>query len=553
MRISGAQIIVECLKEQAVDTVFGYPGGTILPLYDALRDSPVRHILTAHEQGAAHAADGYARACGRVGVCIATSGPGATNLVTGLAAAFMDSVPVVAITGQVPTALIGRDAFQEVDITGITMPVTKHNFLVKDAAKLAETLRYAFRIAGSGRPGPVLVDVPRDVQSAAVLFEPARAPAEKVPFAVAGAAVARIEAAAAAIAKARRPVIIVGGGAVASDTGPEVAALAGKIACPVVSTLMGLGAFPASHPFFLGLTGMHGHKTANNCIHDADLIIAVGSRFSDRVTGDRAKYAAGKTVIHIDVDPAEIDKNVVARIGITGDMKTILAMLIDRLVAAENPSWWQTIAAWQGENRLPPDGDKLTAPWLCGEIAAQTAGGDYIFATDVGQHQMWAAQYLKIETPRTWLTSGGLGAMGYGLPAAIGAQFAARDKRVIHIAGDGGFKMTGAELHTVATHRLPIISVIVDNGGLGMIRQLQHAFFDRRYTACELPGVNFVAFAAAFGINAVRADTPAAFTAALAAALASPEPQVIVAAIPPADLVTPMVPPGAAINAYLDI
>jgi acetolactate synthase-1/2/3 large subunit len=553
VRISGAQIIVECLKEQGVDTVFGYPGGTILPLYDALRDSPVRHILTAHEQGAAHAADGYARASGRVGVCIATSGPGATNLVTGLAAAFMDSVPVVAITGQVPTALIGRDAFQEVDITGITMPITKHNFLVKDTAKLAETIRYAFRIACSGRPGPVLVDVPRDIQAASVLFEQAPEPAEKVPFAVAGAAVARIEAAAAAIATAKRPAIIVGGGAVASETGPEIVALAEKIACPVVSTLMGLGAFPASHPLFLGLTGMHGHKPANNCIHDADLIIAVGSRFSDRVTGDRAKYAAGKTVIHIDVDPAEIDKNVAARIGITGDMKTILAMLNSRLAAGENPAWWRTIAAWKDENLPPPNGDNLTAPWLCGEIAAQAAGGDYIFATDVGQHQMWAAQHLKIETPRTWLTSGGLGAMGYGLPAAIGAQFAAPGKRVIHIAGDGGFKMTGAELHTVAAHHLPIISVVVDNGGLGMIRQLQHAFYDQRYTACELPGVDFVAFAAAFGISAVTVDTPALFSAAFSAALTSRDPKVIVAAIPPADRVTPMVPPGAAINAYLDI
>ncbi len=553
MRISGAQIIVECLKEQGVDTVFGYPGGTILPFYDALRDAPIRHILTAHEQGAAHAADGYARASGRAGVCIATSGPGATNLVTGLAAAFMDSVPVVAITGQVPTALIGRDAFQEVDITGITMPVTKHNFLVKDAAKLAETIRYAFRIAGSGRPGPVLVDVPRDIQTAAILFEPAAEPADMVPFAVAGAAVARIEAAAVAIARAKRPAIIAGGGAVAAEAAPEIAALAAKIACPVVSTLMGLGAFPASHPLFLGLTGMHGHKAANNCIHDADLIIAVGSRFSDRVTGDRAKYAAGKTVIHIDVDPAEIDKNVAAHIGITGDMKTILAMLVDRLAAGDNPSWWQTIAAWQEENRLPPAADKLTAPWLCGEIAVRTGGGGYIFATDVGQHQMWAAQHLKIETPRTWVTSGGLGAMGYGLPAAVGAQLAVPDKRVIHIAGDSGFKMTGAELHTVAAHRLPIISVILDNGGLGMIRQLQHAFFDRRYTACELPGVDFVAFAAAFGIRAVSVDTRDGFAAAFAAALASPDPQVIVAAIDPADLVSPMVPPGAAINAYLDI
>ncbi|HWQ61686.1 MAG TPA: thiamine pyrophosphate-dependent enzyme, partial [Negativicutes bacterium] len=301
------------------------------------------------------------------------------------------------------------------------------------------------------------------------------------------------------------------------------------------------------------LTGMHGHKAANNCVHDADLIIAVGSRFSDRVTGDRAKYAAGKTVIHIDVDPAEIDKNVAARIGLTGDMKTILGFLCARLTDGGDPAWREQIAAWQAGDCPEPAGDRLTAPALFGEIAAQTAGGEYIFATDVGQHQMWAAQYLKIETPRTWLTSGGLGAMGYGLPAAMGAQFAVPAKRTIHIAGDGGFKMTGAELYTVATHKLPIISVIVDNSGLGMIRQLQHAFFDKRYTACQLPAVDFIAFAAAFGVPAARADTPAAFAAAFAAALQDPGPRVIVAAIAPEDLVTPMVPPGAAINAYLDI
>jgi acetolactate synthase-1/2/3 large subunit len=490
MRISGAQIIVECLKEQGVDTVFGYPGGTILPLYDALAGAPIRHILTVHEQGAAHAADGYARASGRVGVCIATSGPGATNLVTGLAAAFMDSVPVVAITGQVPTALIGRDAFQEVDITGITMPITKHNFLVKDPAKLAETLRYAFRIAASGRPGPVLVDIPRDVQTAAVLFEPAAEP-EKVPFALSDVVLARVGAAVEAIGRAERPVIIVGGGVVVAEASAEVAALAEKLASPVVSTLMGLGAIPASHPLFLGLTGMHGHKPANNCIHDADLIIAVGSRFSDRVTGDRTKYAAGKTVIHIDVDPAEIDKNVAAGIGLTGDMKTLLSFLAERVAAGKSKPWWERIAAWQDDCRGAPAGDRLTAPSLFAEISAQTAGADCIFATDVGQHQMWAAQHLKIETPRTWLTSGGLGAMGFGLPAAMGAQFAAPGKRVIHIAGDGGFKMTGAELYTIAAHHLPIISVIVNNNGLGMIRQLQHAFFAKRYTACELPAADF--------------------------------------------------------------
>ena len=552
MKKTGAQIIVECLLEQGVDTVFGYPGGTILPLYDALGPSPIRHVLTVHEQGAAHAADGYARASGRVGVCIATSGPGATNLVTGLAAAFMDSVPVVAITGQVPTALIGRDAFQEVDITGITMAVTKHNFLVKDAAKLAETIRYAFRIARSGRPGPVLVDVPRDVQMHQVLFEPASEPA-KVPFALAGAVVSRIEAAAAAIDESRRPAIIVGGGAVAAEAQAEVKALAEKLNAPVVSTLMGLGAFPASHPLFLGLTGMHGHKPANNCVHQADLIIAVGSRFSDRVTGDRAKYAAGKTIIHIDVDPAEIDKNVAAQIGLTGDLKTILGFLQSRLTATTAAAWWEQIGDWQRECRSEPASYRLTAPWIFSHIADRTAGGDYIFVTDVGQHQMWAAQYLKIESPRTWLTSGGLGAMGFGLPAAIGAQLAAPAKRVIHIAGDGGFKMTGAELYTAASQRLPLISIIINNNGLGMIRQLQHVFFDQRYTACDLPAVDFTAFAAAFGVPAVQTASWQDFARAFADAMADDGPRVIIADIAADDLVTPMVPPGGAINAYLDI
>jgi acetolactate synthase-1/2/3 large subunit len=552
MKKSGAQIIVECLLEQGVDTVFGYPGGTILPLYDALGPSPIRHVLTVHEQGAAHAADGYARASGRVGVCIATSGPGATNLVTGLAAAFMDSVPVVAITGQVPTALIGRDAFQEVDITGITMAVTKHNFLVKDTAKLAETIRYAFRIARSGRPGPVLIDVPRDVQTHEVLFEPAPEPA-KVPFAMAGAVLSRIEAAVTAISQAKRPVIIVGGGAVAADAQAEVKALAEKLNAPVVSTLMGLGAFPASHRLFLGMTGMHGHKPANNCIHQADLIIAVGSRFSDRVTSDRAKYAAGKTIIHIDVDPAEIDKNIATQIGLTGDLKTILGFLQSRLAAETADAWWEQINEWRREYQSEPASYRLTAPWIFSHIADHTAGGDYIFVTDVGQHQMWAAQHLKIERPRTWLTSGGLGAMGFGLPAAIGAQFAAPGKRVIHIAGDGGFKMTGAELYTAASHQLPIISIIVNNNGLGMIRQLQHVFFDRRYTACDLPAVDFTAFAAAFGVPAVRTASWQDFAQAFAGAMAADGPRVIVADVDADDLVTPMVPPGGAINAYLDI
>ena len=516
MKISGAKVIVECLLEQGVDTVFGYPGGTILPFYDALHGSPLRHILTVHEQGAAHAADGYARASGRVGVCIATSGPGSTNLVTGLAAAFMDSVPVVAITGQVPTALIGRDAFQEIDITGITMAITKHNFLVKDPAKLAETIRYAFRIARSGRPGPVLVDIPRDVQTSEVFFEPA-ACGEKVTWALSGQVLSRIDEAAAAISQAKRPVMMVGGGALAAEAQAEVAALAAKLKLPVVSTLMGLGAFPASHPQFLGLTGLHGLKPANNAVTEADVLIAVGSRFSDRVTGDRTKYAAGKTVIHIDVDPAEIDKNVAAHIGLAGDLKTILGFLNDRLAPGGNKEWQDKIRSWQREGGRSRKTKAFTPQTMFRELAGQTAGRECIFATDVGQHQMWAAQYLKMEKPRTWVTSGGLGAMGFGLPAAIGAQVAAPDKRVVLIAGDGGFKMTGAELFTVAANKLPLISIVINNGGLGMIRQLQQVFFDKRYIACDLPPMmDFTMFAAAFGVHAVAVDTSQGFAAALA-------------------------------------
>jgi acetolactate synthase I/II/III large subunit len=553
MKLSGAEIIVECLTEQGVDTVFGYPGGTILPFYDALKDSPVRHILTVHEQGAAHAADGYARASGRVGVCIATSGPGATNLVTGLAAAFMDSIPVVAITGQVPTTLIGRDTFQEIDITGMTMAITKHNFIVKDPTKLADTIRFAFRIARSGRPGPVLVDVPRDVQTSQVEFEP-EAKTEKYSWAVAGEVLNKIEAAAKAIQKAKRPVIVVGGGVVTANASEQIQALAERVQSPVVSTLMGLGSFPASHPLFLGLTGMHGLKPANNAVWEADVMIAVGSRFSDRLTGDRAKYIEGKTVIHIDIDPAEIDKNVAAHIGLAGDLKIIVDLLIGRLTGSVLIDWWAKIKEWQQAEQQEFDGERLSPAWVFNHIAEQTAGKDCIFVTDVGQHQMWAAQYLKLETPRSWITSGGLGAMGFGLPAALGAQFAQPAKHVVHFAGDGGFKMTGAELYTIAVNKLPVISVIINNNGLGMIRQLQHVFFDKNYTSCDLPPlVDFTLFAAAFGVHAVTVNSSAELTAAFAAAEKSAAPEVIVVNISEGELVTPMAHPGGAINTFIDM
>ncbi|MDU4962169.1 MAG: biosynthetic-type acetolactate synthase large subunit [Sporomusaceae bacterium] len=548
MQLSGAKAIVQCLIEQGVDTVFGYPGGTILPLYDALYDSPLRHVLTVHEQGAAHAADGYARASGKVGVCIATSGPGATNLVTGLAAAYMDSSPVVAITGQVPTGLIGRDAFQEIDITGITLPVTKHNFLVKDPQSLPAILRRAFQIARSGRPGPVLVDVPRDIQMMQIDFTAASPEPEPLPRTGPDQLLAR---AAAAIASAQRPVIMVGGGAIAGEAAAEIRRLAETCDAPVVSTLMGLGAFPGSHPLFLGLTGMHGHKAANYAVRCSDALIAIGSRFSDRVTGDRACYAADKVVIHIDVDPAEIDKNVSAHLGLAGNMKELLSRLLSRLQPGNAASWRREIAA-QAEAVPEPD-SVLTAPALMQAINRQVAGKPFVFATDVGQHQMWAAQGLQIDAPRSWLTSGGLGAMGFGLPAAIGAQLAQPQKRVVHIVGDGGFKMTGAELYTAAVNGLPIISVIVNNNCLGMIRQLQHVYFQQRSMSCHLPPVDFTAFAQAFGVKAAVANSLDEFDQAFAAAAADCVPRVIVANIAVDDMVTPMLLADSALDAYVDL
>lgn len=553
MKISGARAVIECLLEQGVDTVFGYPGGMILPLYDALYDAVgVQHVLTVHEQGAAHAADGYARASGRVGVCIATSGPGATNLVTGLAAAYMDSVPVVAITGQVPTNLLGRDAFQEVDITGITMPITKHNFQIKDIRKLPQQLRQAFKIASSGRPGPVLVDIPRDVLSAEFNFD--TIPLVPNPdWKLTRRMETLIQEAAEVIAKAKRPVIVAGGGVVSAGADAELIAFAENCRLPVVSTLMGLGAFPASHPQALGLTGLHGWQAANNAVHDADVIIAAGSRFSDRLTGNRTQYSSDKMVIHIDIDPAEIDKNVLTHLGLAGDMKTILSLLNRYTDPGNLDEWWNSIHHWREQYMFEYDDNYLNVPWVMKCISQSTAEKDVVFTTDVGQHQMWAAQHLKIEKPRTWLTSGGLGAMGFGLPAALGAQMAVDHKRVIHIVGDGGMKMTGNELYTIAAQRLPVISVIINNSSLGMIRQLQHAFYNKRYTACCLPpDVDFTLYAKSFGVHSVAVNSSQEFAKAFDDALASKQPEVIVVNVTK-NFVTPMITPGAALNEFVEL
>lgn len=545
MQLSGAEIMCRILAEEGVTTVFGYPGGAILPFYDALRQSPIQHILTAHEQGAAHAADGFARASGKVGVCIATSGPGATNLVTGLATAFLDSVPVVAITGQVNRELIGHDAFQEVDITGITMPITKHNFLVKKPENLAQTLRLAFQLTREGRPGPVLVDVPRDVQTALIDFEEVRL-AELQPL---EPDAERVAAAAAAINKAQRPVMLVGGGVINANAEYDAMHLCEKLHIPVVSTLMGLGAISAYRQLFLGMTGLHGHERANNAVKEADLILAVGSRFNDRVTGERSSYSANKLIIHLDIDPAEVDKNIDSGIGITGDMVATLNALEKAAQPHDLSAWWDKINSWPG---MDDDFGNEEAPKFFKALNPVLKDKDYIITTDVGQHQMWAAQHLKIQFARQWLTSGGLGTMGFGLPAALGAQLARPQSRVISISGDGGFKMTGSELFTIASNNVPVIAIVFNNSGLGMIRQLQTVQFAKRFTACELPGyVDFVKYAAAFGIEGEHADTPDALAQAVAKAWERRKPYLIEVCVNPKNMVLPMVAPGLGINDFV--
>lgn len=545
MQLSGAEIMCRILAEEGVTTVFGYPGGAILPFYDALRQSPIQHILTAHEQGAAHAADGFARASGKAGVCIATSGPGATNLVTGLATAYLDSIPVVAITGQVNRELIGHDAFQEVDITGITMPITKHNFLVKKPENLAQTLRLAFQLAREGRPGPVLVDVPRDVQTALIDFE--EACLEKLQPLKPDAA--RVTAAAMAISKAQRPVMLIGGGVINANAEYDAMHLCEKLHMPVVSTLMGLGAISAYRQLFLGMTGLHGHERANNAVKEADLILAVGSRFNDRVTGERSSYSANKLVIHLDIDPAEVDKNIDSGIGITGDMVITLQALEKEAEQHDLSSWWDKINSWPG---MDDDFGDEEAPKFFKALNPVLKDKDYIITTDVGQHQMWAAQHLKIQFARQWLTSGGLGTMGFGLPAALGAQLARPQSRVISISGDGGFKMTGSELFTIAGNKVPVIAIVFNNSGLGMIRQLQTVQFSKRFTACELPGyVDFVKYAAAFGIEGEHVDKPEALAQAVAKAWERREPYLIEVCINPKNMVLPMVAPGLGINDFV--
>jgi acetolactate synthase-1/2/3 large subunit len=555
MKISGAELIIQCLLEQGIDIVFGYPGATVVSLYDALYDAPIHHVLTVHEQGAIHAADGYARSSGRTGVCITTSGPGATNIITGLATAYMDSVPLVAITGQVATSQIGRDAFQEADMISLSMAITKHNFLVTDPLQLATTIRTAFKIAAAGRQGPVVIDIPCDIQTMLIDYQPTvpELSSTTPPHrrATASAVLPEILTQALAIlTQAQRPVILVGGGVIRGNASKELCNFAQKCQAPVVSTLMGLGAFPGSNDHFLGLTGMHGNTKANNVIKDADVIIAVSSRFNERVTGSRSKYATDKTIIHIDIDPSEIDKNIGAHVALVGDICHTLSILADRLPVLHYDSWWQKIASWQkatggaGENRL-------TAPWIMNYLNQAQAGKPTVYVTDVGQNQMWAAQHLHIEQPRSWITSGGFGAMGFGLPAAIGAKFAQPDSDIIHIAGDGGFKMTGMELYTVAREGKSILSIVLNNQCLGMVRQWQQLFYEKRYSQTLLSQFNFKHFAEACGIQGIDVTTQAEFDQAFQTALASRDSAVIIAKIPVDHLVMPMMEPGGTLGDYV--
>ena len=546
--MTGAQVMVKCLEEEGVSTIFGYPGGAILPFYDALRDAKdIHHILTAHEQGAAHAADGFARASGKVGVCCATSGPGATNLVTGLANAFLDSIPVVAITGQVSRSMIGHDAFQEVDICGITMPITKQTFLVSKPEELAQTMRLAFQIARSGRPGPVVIDVPKDVQTSIMDYHPEKL--HKLPVKMPDKEL--VQKAIAALNNAKRPVMLVGGGVAISGTEYEAVHLCEKMNLPVASTLMGLGAISEYREQFLGMAGLHGHIRSNRAIANADVILAIGTRFNDRETGNREKYSAHKTIIHIDIDPAELEKNIDSTINIAGDMRTTLLMIHQGCQPHDIKAWWDEIFTWPS---MDEDSGNNEAPHFIEALNPLLKGRKYLAVTDVGQHQMFTAQHLKVEFARQLITSGGLGTMGFGLPAAMGAKLAQPEKKVISISGDGGFKMTGSELFTLASNHIPVVVIVFNNSGLGMIRQLQLTGFKKRYMACELPGyVDFVKYASAFGLSGEHVSTPKELAKAVKKALKMDETYLIEVTINPKDMVVPMVAAGKGVDEFVPL
>jgi acetolactate synthase-1/2/3 large subunit len=551
--ITVGEAVIRCLEKEGVDLVFGYPGGAVLPVYDAFHDANIKHVLVRNEQGAVHAANGYARSTGRVGVCVATSGPGATNLVTGIATAYMDSVPIVLITGQVPTVQVGTDAFQEVDITGITMPITKHNFLVKDPSVVPTVIKKAFHLARSGRPGPVLIDLPRDVTAAEIEFDyPEKVQLKGYKPTFKGHP-SQIAQAAKMIYESSRPVILTGGGVISSGATPELLKLAEIIAAPVASTLMGLGGFPGDHGLSLGMAGLHGTRYANMAITNSDLLIGLGVRFADRVTGTVERFAPKARVIHVDVDPAEIGKNVPPHLPIVGDVKQVLSTLLPLLTPREGGDWLAEVAGYKRDYPLEYTRKNGLKPQYVIEKLSEITRGESIVVTDVGQHQMWVAQYFCFRYPRTLVTSGGLGCMGYGLPAAIGVKFGRPEKQVILVSGDGSFQMMMTELGTLAEQGLTLKIFILNNKRLGMVRQLQEFYYDKRYSAVDFSfSPDFAALAGIYGLAGYTVETSADFDGVLAEVLAGDGPALVNCLVEPEENVFPMVLAGKGLDEAID-
>lgn len=553
-RMTGARAFVECLYRENVEIIFGYPGGVLLPIYDELYDAHLHHLLVRHEQAAVHAAEGYARATGKVGVCLATSGPGATNLVTGIANAYMDSIPMVAFTGQVPSSMLGNDAFQEADITGITMPITKHNYLVQDVKDLPRIIKEAFHIASTGRPGPVLVDIPKDITTDELDFvypDTVELRGYKPTF---KGNAQQVKRAASVLKGAKRPVIYAGGGVIGSEASKELLAFAEKLKAPVTTTLTGIGGFPNDNELYLGMPGMHGTKYANYAIQESDVLIAVGVRFDDRVTGKTTSFAPNAKIIHIDIDPAEISKIIKVDVPIVGDAKQILGSLIDQVSECDTKDWLDKIATWKRDFPLfYVNRDDVIKPQYILEQISEVCP-DAIIVTEVGQHQMWAAQYFNYKEPRTFISSGGLGTMGYGFPAAIGAKLGRPDKIVVDVSGDGSFQMNSQEMATIVQNNIPIIIAIFNNGYLGMVRQWQALFFEHRYSHTTIENsVDFVKLAEAYGAMGIRVTKPSEVKAAIEKAVEANGPVLIDFVIEREENVSPMVPAGAAINEILDL
>lgn len=545
VEMTGAQIVVECLKRLGVSTIFGYPGGAVLPIYDALYGCGIEHILVRHEQAAIHGAEGYARATGKVATVLATSGPGATNLVTGITDAYMDSIPVVIITGQVPRSMIGRDAFQEADVIGITMPITKHNFQVRDAAELPRVLMEAYHIAGTGRPGPVLVDIPKDVSNQVAPFVFPESVNIRGYNPTTEPSAFQIEKVCSAIAKSKRPLLYIGGGIISADASEELRQFARQSGIPVVTTLMGLGAFPPDDPLFVGMLGMHGTYAANMAVYHCDLLIALGVRFDDRVTGKLERFSPHSKKVHVDIDPAEIGKNVAVDYPIVADVKNALKALNEKAPHANCGDWIYDLQAWNREYPLHyEENAEVLKPQYVIDLLDRMTNSEAIVTTEVGQHQMWAAHFYRAKHPRTFITSGGLGTMGFGFPAAMGAQIAKPDATVICIAGDASFQMNIQELQTIAERNLPVKVFVINNGYLGMVRQWQEMFFENRYSESRIGAPDFVRVAEAFNVKGIRVTKPSEVETAIAEALAHPGPVVVDCIVEEEENVFPMVPPG---------